>query len=566
MRGNWPGLTTAVAACLLLAACGRSTPQAQPEPSPGVPSTSRAAVTIEVSAGEPVRLDLPGVATLTGSAGTFIGPGQLRVTPVEVASPLVGVRAAGLGVDVDVVGTELVGPLQVTFPVAQGGDEDDIPVVLHRSDDGMWEPQPAEQTAGGIVIDTAEFSLRVPAWLDPRTWFADVLDSAVDALTSRTDAPACAGGGPEWASLQNATSLLHSCLIRNEERGGGAVRAEAQLAPNRRFYVWVRLPSGADYTWVQDQPKAMRAGLGRALGFDSDERVLLDGGTTVTAGFLQPAASQTVTFTGYIDHTSMVMSVLAGVLGLTSADPKHAVPALLLLTAQCSGEIPSSPRDTAGGYGFIRCGAQTALENLTNPDKALAASVEHFGEVSYSKEAEPALISTKNRLELLGKVLKVASIAGLARDVWAQIPDAFAQVGADRPGDVELALRGKPSPAVLGVADLMGPYGEGWGTARPSIISNGGVPSGVASDITWSDWGSPDAFGEGLTSLYLPEGGYYSEPGQIQLRASELGTCYEGGPPTYRRLLARVPEVPGGPLGDWFEWSAGGGDDLCDPM
>src|ERR1044072_8493249 len=61
---------------------------------------------------------------------------------------------------------------------------------------------------------------------------------------------------------------------------------------------------------------------------------------------------------------------------------------------------------------------------------------------------------------------------------------------------------------VLGSPDYSPPYGSGWGTAAPTGLSNGGVPSGVLTDITWKHWGRKVAHGRASAAIYRPEGNY----------------------------------------------------------
>lgn len=112
----------------------------------------------------------------------------------------------------------------------------------------------------------------------------------------------------------------------------------------------------------------------------------------------------------------------------------------------------------------------------------------------------------------------------------------------------------------LGEAGQYGSFGEGWGEVAPSRIYNGGVPSGLATNIRWRNWGAPVATGAGLTSIYRPEGGYYPGRHRIELRALRRSSC-DGVIRAYTRLLARVPSRPGGPLGRWFLW--GGDRSIC---
>ena len=114
---------------------------------------------------------------------------------------------------------------------------------------------------------------------------------------------------------------------------------------------------------------------------------------------------------------------------------------------------------------------------------------------------------------------------------------------------------------VLGKRNLNGRYGIGWGTAHPSVIYNGGVPSGKAWSLRWSNWGAESTTARGLTALYRPSGGYYDKPGAIELRAYRIGQCEAGGKLAYTRLAARVAIRPGGALSRWFAW--GGWKTVC---
>jgi hypothetical protein len=114
---------------------------------------------------------------------------------------------------------------------------------------------------------------------------------------------------------------------------------------------------------------------------------------------------------------------------------------------------------------------------------------------------------------------------------------------------------------VLGAHAFAGRFGKGWGKFKPRTIDNGGVPSGLVSNIHWRGWGKRIARGRGRTSIYKPSGGYYRGLVPIQLRASNLGHCSDGGPLAYRHLSVRVPRKPGGRFGRWFAWS--GARTLC---
>jgi len=116
-------------------------------------------------------------------------------------------------------------------------------------------------------------------------------------------------------------------------------------------------------------------------------------------------------------------------------------------------------------------------------------------------------------------------------------------------------------PIVLGAPDHYGEYGEGWGTARPRVVYNGGVPNGRAYDLRWRGWGKPVAIGRGWLPIYRPDGGYYERPGRVLLKAQRVGSC--DGRRAYTRLFVRVAPRPGAaPRKGWRPWAGGGS--LCE--
>lgn len=117
------------------------------------------------------------------------------------------------------------------------------------------------------------------------------------------------------------------------------------------------------------------------------------------------------------------------------------------------------------------------------------------------------------------------------------------------------------APVVLGGEVYGAPTGQGWGTAHPRFIYNGGDASGSISNVHWSSWGRDVAHGRGRHPIFKPHGGYYRRPVVALLKAIDIGTCE--GRDAYLRLLIREPRRPGGPLGPWRSWS--GPQTICEP-
>jgi hypothetical protein len=68
--------------------------------------------------------------------------------------------------------------------------------------------------------------------------------------------------------------------------------------------------------------------------------------------------------------------------------------------------------------------------------------------------------------------------------------------------------------------------GGGYGSVRPTLVSNGGDPTGVVSSITWQSWGGSQAVGTG-TSDYVAPGQTVADGSQqtVTIVAYNLGTC-----------------------------------------
>jgi len=121
--------------------------------------------------------------------------------------------------------------------------------------------------------------------------------------------------------------------------------------------------------------------------------------------------------------------------------------------------------------------------------------------------------------------------------------------------------RSHAASVVLGGKVYGAPSGQGWGTAHPHFIYNGGDASGSITNVHWSSWGGAVAHGRGRNPIFKPRGGYYPRPVVALLKAKDIGRCE--GRDAYLRLLIREPRRPGGPLGPWRSWS--GAQTICEP-
>lgn len=70
------------------------------------------------------------------------------------------------------------------------------------------------------------------------------------------------------------------------------------------------------------------------------------------------------------------------------------------------------------------------------------------------------------------------------------------------------------------------PYQRGYGTTRPTVIDNGGDPTGIVEKITWQSWGGPQAVGTGTASWEPPgQPVAASRPEPATVVAFDPGTC-----------------------------------------
>jgi hypothetical protein len=556
------------AAVLCMAGCTGGQAHNSATSSSAAPSSAKPA-SQDVTPDQPLDLKIEGLAQLTAPAGAFSAPTRVTLTPFSrtaaTAPAVPGVAVAGAGVDVTFDGPGPVQPLRLVLSnVSARPTGDALPTVLHRADDGTWETELGDVTADrAIVVEATEFSPRLPAWLTaPVDWMKDALssvaDSLVDAVGGRTDPPACKNDAPRWASETSATTLVHDCLITNTDPNTGQVRAELQLAPNRRYYLGVQVPEGVQYTSVDQQPAALRAAFGRMFGFDPGRQVFIGPGTSTTSGALQPSADGTLTFSAFVDPKSAALSLTMAVLGLApdvprifgkkAVDPRGGLLAAALITVQCGDKIPAHASDADQTYEFFRCVLGAALGNLEDPDKAFSAAVQQFGDRAYAEEAKKALTKRATVLKLFGTVVKVISLGGVVRDIWLQVVDAFTQMTSDHGGKVALALRGRSS-SPTGGADphVVRPTGIGELNVNMTVddldtlgyVNQGNLYEGMnAACVRYAKQGSPlsaavDTATERVIAVHAPDGSH-TEVGGIsigstlaQVRSSFAGNGYQ---------------------------------------
>jgi len=90
-------------------------------------------------------------------------------------------------------------------------------------------------------------------------------------------------------------------------------------------------------------------------------------------------------------------------------------------------------------------------------------------------------------------------------------------------------------------AGLFGHNSQGFGEVRPATVFNGGDPTGLVMDITWSSWGGSTAIGTGTSDYVGPNqtvaGGTQEK---VRIVAFDLGTC--GGTLMYQAVEWYFPQ------------------------
>ncbi|HCT75252.1 MAG TPA: hypothetical protein DGT23_01380 [Micromonosporaceae bacterium] len=430
-------------ACLVLsAACTSSDPRPQDPllavniPQPSI--ISRGDIfTADVAPDRQLDLHVPGFGHVTGPAGTVASAGKIRVTTLRSDTPSSDLMVVGgLGLDVTFQDTSLVAPLTIAFddPAVSGLlPRNALPVVLHKPDRSDWEVKALSMAAGNVpVLRTQDFSANLFGWIPVPDWVREIGDSFADAAAQRTDARACAGDAPPWSSFDKRTTLVHLCSITNVDQATSTLRAELQVQSNRRFFQWVAVPPGQDYLWVDGQPDWLRAKVAWISKTDASQQVLLPGDGWFTAGFRQPSTTQTKDFAAYIDYTSAAFSVGTSVLGIKA--PTERVHGVAFIVVKCLPKIlPYPSLDLDEIKGFLTCFVRESLSNLANPDKAFRSAMDLYGDSAYAKNAQAQLVKATERLQLLGKLLRILGV-GLITATFPQLPDAFSMWGNDQPG------------------------------------------------------------------------------------------------------------------------------------
>ncbi len=512
------------------------------------PAAASDPVTAAVEPSTSFSVAIAGFGSLSGGRGAVSGSGRVTLASTPSGSARMlrdGIAALGTGLDVRFSGTRPTAPLSLTLvpparPAATGSSTTAagalIPVLVHRSDDGTFDLLRASvDSQGRFVITTKDFSPHWPAWLDPAALASGLLHRLANEISGRSDPPKCAGGGPDWAKLTSATTLVHTCLITNKD-SKGVPRAEAQLVSNRGFWLKTSVPGGADYVYTDGSAELVSKYLSQHVPAGDFTRLLPPHGL-LTSGWYRPTSTLELPMTSYQDAYTVFLSLAASLAAQVGniKDERSGWAAAWGVVA-CADKIPSRLHDAHGWWAALRCFLTDALPQLQNPTVARSAAISLAGANAISADVDATLQQTAKALKYVGKAFALIEVAKIGKDVWQQIPDAFSTLGNDTTGQVTLRLSASAAAPTLGT--VWAPSQQGYGHIRPPTVFNGGDPTGLVENVTWTGWGRPTAVGHG-TGFYAAGTVADGHQAPATVLASHLGTCH--GRPSYNHITWYFP-------------------------
>ena len=376
-------------------------------------------VVVNVTPGQPIDVELNGIARVSGTAAAVAGAESITITPVAV-NPLEdarGIAVAGTGIQVEVAGS-LAAPLDVAFAVAAPADMSWVPVSLHVADSGAVDAVPAKYGSGTLSVSTKSFSLQIPGWI------TDLADFLVDDFTGRTDPPPCPPNGqpaaPAWATLTPVkTGSVHQCLFNNTD-SAGRVRSEIFIKSNRGTYQVVRFPGGFDYQWADPSTRAITAAARKTRAIEAGEW-LLPAGAQASAGYVRPGADWNGD--GYAKGTpsSVLLSVAAGVLGEVGG---------LVALGKCGVDPATFSFTVPSVSNLYKCGLGLFGDMGLDDEANAARFVTDLYGVTDKGLVQPQidqLVAKAKKANLIGKILATLNMAAVAAKVLTHVGDAIAE-------------------------------------------------------------------------------------------------------------------------------------------
>lgn len=188
VNGRWSRSGGGMAAvfALVLAGCTDAPEAAVPD---------RAAVSVEVSAGEEAVLEADGLVVRVPE-GAVDGSGDLVATPLAEAPPASEGLLATPGWDIVLDGATLTGQVEIEVPIGTGDGGVTAAVSYFDQDQQQWVPvESVVDEAGGVVTATVDHLSWWAPWTWDTNWLKEQAEAAVGQLSlpPRTKQPQCPG-------------------------------------------------------------------------------------------------------------------------------------------------------------------------------------------------------------------------------------------------------------------------------------------------------------------------------------------------------------------------------------
>lgn len=291
-------------------------------------------------------------------------------------------------------------------------------------------------------------------------------------------------------------------------------------------------------------------------------------GTTTTSTSSGPGSSSTgpgVSGTA-TSLPSPTAAPVAEAAGPTRARPADARPITTLHTSEYDGSKTAVIKTPSGNIGcdfavggtYAGCGVTSLINSGPtvggSPHRAWwvdlsgsAARVMPKGDAPYYEYNQPPA-----QVVGYGSAVYQGDYACRSEETGLTCWNTHTGVGATmkRTGITPLVLPPAGTAPVQGAATpLLGLPGwgagvgnqEGYGSARPRVVYNGGSPSGRITAITWSSWGGPTADGDGRALNVSNSKGVADAPEEpAKIRAFDLDIC--NGQLVYRHVKWWFPQ------------------------
>jgi hypothetical protein len=445
--------------------------------------------------GQKSTAELRATADPQAAAGSLSGGSELRIV-----SETFHLTPSG----------KLRAPLSVTLPLERKVPVGDAVVVATSERPNgpiQYIPASLDNTRTSATFTTTHFSFFTALEVDTEEMFqvfkSDFLDALDEGATTDVSQPTCSGTAAAedagYSVASSSSDTLYWCL------GMSGATPIVNVVNNRRYPLEIvdarfQVISPGKIDWSQ---------LSSLSHFDSKNVTILAPGDEVGFG-ASPLVGQNAAATTQLDQLGQ--SLFALQTGLSAA--------VAFLTH--FGLANSTTTVNAMGYLLSDSACIEAIRDA-NPGEILGSC--------FSTAALVAALGTVGYV--LGPIMTFGSLIAFFHEEWNTLVDLF------KHNDVyNLLLTRNAVEPTLG-ADWQG-SGGGFGQVKPSLVSNGGDPTGVVSGITWQSWGGSEAMGTGMSDYVAPgqtvAGGTQEN---VTIVAFDLGQC--DGSPAYTKVTWYFP-------------------------